>query len=86
MWQKIVTWWDSLPHWLQAPIVLFGTTVAAVLVPVVYSWTQGQTVCTVAFWPCVAGYLKDALKLGIGAVIGLYIKSSLYRTPSAPAK
>ena len=80
MWAKLVAWWDEVPHVVQAGLLLFVTTAGGVLIPVLYGWTQGQTVCTVAFWPCVVGYLKEAIKTGIGAVIGLYIKSSFHKS------
>ena len=82
MWQKIVNWWNGLPHWLQAIIFAFGGGLVGVLEPVIENWSKGQQVCTVALWPCVATYLLSGVKAGILAVIGLYTKSSLYHRES----
>ena len=79
IWKKIVAVWDSIPHYIQAPIVLFAGAAGGVLIPVIYNWANGQTVCTVTAWPCIEGYLKEALKTGIAAVFGLYIKSSIHK-------
>ena len=78
MWTKLVAWWDGLPHGVQAVIVAFGGAVGGFLEPVVQNWASGQAVCTTPAWVCLRTYVISAIKVGVSAVIGLYIKSSLY--------
>jgi hypothetical protein len=79
MWTKFSAWWNSLPHAVQAVIVAGGGAALGVLEPVVEQWASGTAVCTVAVGTCVKGYIISAAKAAVLAVMGLYIKSSLYQ-------
>lgn len=79
MWNKIVAWWNALPHYVQAVIVAFVGAVVGALEPVIGQWAYGQQVCTVALGACLKAYLVSAAKAGILAVLGLYIKSSFHK-------
>ena len=78
MWNKIVAWWDSLPHGVQAVIVTFFGAVAGFVVPIIQNWAAGQPVCGTNISACLKTDAISAIKVGVSAVIGLYIKSSLY--------
>jgi len=78
MWSKLVAFWNGLPHLIQAAIAAFAGAAFSVLWTALKAWANGQAVCTVAFWPCVGGYLSQAVKGGIIAIGGLYTKSSFY--------
>ena len=79
MWQKLVAWWGGLPHTVQAVIVAFGGAAFGVLWNVVQQWASGQQVCAVALGPCVKAYVISAVKAGVIAVAGLYIRSSYHK-------
>lgn len=78
MWQTIKDGWNKLPHLVQAAIVGFGGAAIGVLEPVIQNWASGQVVCSVAIGVCIKGYLVSAVKAGILAVMGLYVKSSFH--------
>lgn len=79
MWTKLAAWWNQLPHGVQAVLVGFGGGALGVLEPVVEQWAAGATVCSVAATACIKGYLLSAVKAGVVAVMGLYIKSSFHK-------
>ena len=78
IWQKLAAWWNGVPHLWQAVMVAFGGGALGVLEPVVQNWASGVAVCSVAVGVCINGYLVSAVKAGVMAVIGLYIKSSFH--------
>jgi len=79
---KLAAFWNGLPHQAQAVFVALGGGIIGVLEPVIEHWASGQVVCTVATGLCIKGYAVSALKAGILAVMGLYVKSSLYQPKS----
>jgi hypothetical protein len=85
---KIAAWWNSLPHGVQAVLVGFGSAAGQVLGSKVWDWANNQPVCEagVAIGACVKFTAVAAIRTGIVAVGGLYLKSSLYkRSPQAQA-
>ena len=81
MWDKMAAWWNGLNHGVQAAIVAFGGGIVGVVEPVLQNWASGQAVCSVAVSACLKGYAISAVKAGVMAVLGLYVKSSLYHKP-----
>jgi hypothetical protein len=79
MWKRIAAWWSGLPHGLQAALVGFGGGALGVLEPVIQNWSEGKAVCAVAAAVCVKGYLYSAIKAGVMAIFGLYIRSSYHK-------
>ena len=84
MTEKIAAWWNQLPHGVQAAIVAFGGGVLGFVEPILQDWASGTAVCQAPFWACVRGFAVSGLKAGIMAVMGLYIKSSLYHSKPQP--
>jgi hypothetical protein len=84
---KIAAWWASLPHGVQALIVGFGSAAGQVLGSKIWDWANNQPVCAagVAAMACVKFTAVAAIRTGIVAVGGLYLKSSLYKSPQAQA-
>lgn len=79
MWTKLTAWWASLPHQVQAVLVGFGGGAGGVIEKVVEQWATGQVVCSGLVLPCLETYCISALKAGVIAVMGLYIKSSYHK-------
>jgi hypothetical protein len=69
--QNIQSAWNSLPHALQAAIMLFGGAALGVLQ---HSLSSPDACLASA---CLKGYLIAAGHAGVAAVIALYIPSSL---------
>lgn len=80
MWAKLAAWWNSLPHGVQAVMVAFGGAGFGVLWSAAQQWAGGQPVCATGMTAsvCAKGLLVSAIRSGIVAVAGLYVKSSLY--------
>jgi hypothetical protein len=70
---KVQLWWNSLPHPVQAAIMLFGGAAAGV---VKHNFAEAHGCLT---WLCVKGYTWSALQGGITAVVALYIPANLKR-------
>jgi hypothetical protein len=68
---KISDTWNSLPHPLQAAIMLFGGAAIGVL----KHKLAVPDACLTAV--CLKGYVIDALHGGVGAVVALYIPANL---------
>jgi hypothetical protein len=68
---KIQTWWNSLPHPLQAGIMLFGGAATGVIRHVL----ENPNACMTA--ACWQGYVVSAAHAGVLAVIALYIPANL---------
>ncbi len=77
---KLAAWWNGLPHAVQAVIEAAGAGFLGVAEPVIQQWASGATVCTVALGACIKGYAISAAKAAVAAVLGLYVKSSFYKT------
>lgn len=69
---KIQAYWNSLPHALQAMILLFAGAAWGVLKHNLFDAPQA---CYTAV--CLRSYAVAALHAGILAVVALYIPSSL---------
>ena len=68
---KIQAYWNSLPHQLQATIMLFAGAALGVLQ---HSLSSPDACLT---GPCLKGYAIAAIQAGLAAVAALYIPSSL---------
>jgi hypothetical protein len=71
MFSKIRFYWNSLPHPVQAAIMLFGGAAVGVLK---HNFVDANG-CLTAF--CLKGYLLAALHGGVTAVIALYIPANV---------
>jgi hypothetical protein len=69
--QKIRDTWNSLPHPVQAVVMLFGGAAIAV---VKHNFADSHGCLTEA---CLKGYAFAALHGGLTAVIALYIPANL---------
>jgi hypothetical protein len=69
--QKIVGYWKSLPHPVQAAIMLFAGAASGVIK---HAIAQPNACFTSVCWH---GYLASALHAGILAVVALYIPANL---------
>lgn len=67
--------WNSLPHLLQAVIVLFAATVLSSIAKAI----EAPNACW--SYTCWRGYLAGGLHAGVVAVAALYLRSSLYQPP-----
>jgi hypothetical protein len=68
---KIQAYWNSLPHEVQAAIMLFAGAAVAILK---HNFADAHGCLTSI---CLKGYLWAALHGGLAAVVALYIPSSL---------
>lgn len=68
---KIAAFWNGLPHYVQAMIVLFSATFFAQ----VAKGIQNPDACLSLH--CWRQYLAAGYSAGLAAVAGLYLKSSL---------
>lgn len=75
--QKIRTWWNSLPHPLQAGIMLF----AGAATGVIRHSIEAPDACMTA--ACIKGYLFSAVHAGVLAVIALYIPANFAPKPQS---
>ncbi|HXM59365.1 MAG TPA: hypothetical protein VN950_00820 [Terriglobales bacterium] len=71
MLQKIRDGWNSLPHPVQAVIMLFGGAALGVLK---HKLSPADACLT---GECFKGYFIDAAHAGVAAVIALYIPANL---------
>lgn len=69
--QKVQAYWNSLPHPVQAAIMLFGGAAVAV---VKHSFADAHGCLTET---CLKGYVYAGLHGGIAAVVALYIPANL---------
>ena len=76
MWTALANFWSSLPHPVQAAVVLFGGDLGGAI----YAGISSPNACWTA--ACLGAYALTGLKTGIVAVLGLYIPSSLYQKTS----
>jgi hypothetical protein len=78
--QSIRAWWTSLPHPVQAAIMLAGGAAAAAIQ---HGFLTAHG-CLSAV--CIRGYLWAGVHGGVAAVVALYIPSSLKLAPAPPPK
>jgi hypothetical protein len=69
---KLIDFWKSLPHQVQAVIMFFGGSVLGTLAK--YALTPGACL---SFY-CWREYIGQSFSTGLVAVLGLYTKSSFY--------
>lgn len=83
MWTAIKTWWNGLPHGVQALLMAAAGGTVTVVEPVLEAWVSNQPIalCATAGAGTIA-CLKvigwQALKGAVAAVLVLYIPSSKY--------
>ena len=71
MLEKLRNYWNSMPHLLQATIMLFGGAAIGVLKHQLFS----PDACLTNV--CLKGYAIDAAHAGLAAVVALYIPANL---------
>jgi hypothetical protein len=68
---KIQAYWNSLPHYVQAPLMVAGGAAAGVL----YHALMAPDAClTLACWK---GYLHAAIATGVTAGLSLYVPANV---------
>ena len=72
MFQNLQKLWNSLPHQLQAALVLAGGAALGTLTHAI----EAPNACLSG--SCLAGYLSAAAHAAVFSVVGLYVKSSAY--------
>lgn len=68
---KLWAWWNSLPHPIQAAIMLFFGAATGV---VKHTLSNPQACMTASCWK---GYLASALHAGLLAVLALYVPANV---------
>lgn len=71
MFSKIQTWWNSLPHAVQAAILLFAGAATGVIRKVI------ETPDACMSLVCWKAYVASAVHAGVVAVIALYIPANV---------